>query len=78
MIYDINRTLILRSIHGMIYDIHRTLILRNIHDMIYDIHRTLILRSIHDMIYSVIQNDCRGTIVQWQFRNKFGKQLQHI
>jgi len=26
------------------------------------------------VIYSVIQNDCRGTIVQQQFRTKFGKQ----
>jgi len=25
-------------------------------------------------IYRVIQNDCRGTIVQRQFRTKFGKQ----
>jgi len=24
--------------------------------------------------YSVIQNDCRGTVVQRQFRTKFGKQ----
>jgi len=25
-------------------------------------------------LYGVIQNDCRGTIVQRQFRTKFGKQ----
>ena len=25
-------------------------------------------------MYRVFQNDCRGTIVQWQFRNKFWKQ----
>jgi len=25
-------------------------------------------------IYRAIQSDCRGTIVQWQFRTKFGKQ----
>jgi len=25
-------------------------------------------------LYRVIQNDCRGTIVQRQFRTKFGKQ----
>ena len=26
-----------------------------------------------ELLYRVIQNDCRGTIVQWQFRIKFGK-----
>ena len=26
------------------------------------------------MLYRVIQNDCQGTIVQRQFRTKFGKQ----
>jgi len=31
-------------------------------------------RLIEDCIYRVIQNDCRGTIVQRQFRTKFRKQ----
>ena len=38
------------------------------------IFRILFTRTNTNMIYKVIQNDCRGTIVQRQFRTKLGKQ----
>ena len=44
------------------------------HSALHTTHTPLYDMLPHHQIYRIIQNDCRGTIVQRQFRTNFGKQ----